>query len=75
MKRSNLIALELRLRRTVWNEAYEAENLDDKVSIFNGVISQALDGCMPLKSIRLHPPDKPWMTPNIKAKIKLRQRA
>jgi hypothetical protein len=75
MKRSNLIALELRLSRNVWDAVYEAEDVDDKVSIFNGVISQALDGCMPLKSIRLHPTDKSWMTPNIKAKIKLRQRA
>ena len=75
MKRSNLIALELRLSRTVWDAVYKAEDVDDKVSIFNRVISKALDGCMPLKSIRLHPTDKPWMTPNIKAKIKLRQRA
>ncbi|CAB3992350.1 Hypothetical predicted protein, partial [Paramuricea clavata] len=30
---------------------------------------------MPLKSIRLQRTDKPWMTPNIKAKIKFRQRA
>ncbi|CAB3977333.1 Hypothetical predicted protein [Paramuricea clavata] len=75
MKRSNLIALEPRLSRTVWDAVYEAEDVDDKVSIFNGLTSQALDECMPLKSIRLHPTDKPWMTPNIKAKIKLRQRA
>ncbi len=75
MKRSNLIALELRVSKTVWDAVYEAEDVDDKVSIFNGVVTQALDGCMPLKSIRLHPTDKPWMTPNIKAKIKLRQQA
>jgi hypothetical protein len=72
MKRSNLIALELILSRTVWDAVYEAGDVDDKVSIFNGVISQALDGCMPLKSRRLHPTDKPWMTPNINAKIKQR---
>ena len=30
---------------------------------------------MPLKSIHLHPTDKPWMTLNIKVKIKLRQQA
>ena len=30
---------------------------------------------MPLKSIRINPTDKPWMTPSIKAEIKLRQRA
>ncbi len=75
MKRSNLIALELRLSKTVLDAVYEAEDVDDKVSIFNGVVTQALDGCMPPKSIRLHPTNKPWMTPNIKAKIKLRQQA
>ncbi len=63
------------LSKTVWDAVYEAEDVDDEVSIFNGVVTQALDGCMPLKSIRLHPTDKPWMTPNIKAKIKLRQQA
>ena len=72
---SNLIALEIKLSKTVWDAAYEAEDVDDKVSILNGVVTQALDGCMPLKSIRIHPTDKPWMTPSIKAKIKLRQRA
>ena len=30
MKRSNLIALELRLSRTVWDAVYEAEDVDDK---------------------------------------------
>ncbi len=44
MKRSNLIALELRLSKTVWDAVYEAEDVDDKVSIFNGVVTQALDG-------------------------------
>ena len=44
MKRSNLIALELRVSKTVWDAVYEAEDVDDKVSIFNGVVTQALDG-------------------------------
>ena len=30
---------------------------------------------MPLKTIGTHPSDKPWMTPSIKAEIKLRQQA
>ena len=55
MNRSNLIALEIKLSKTVWEAVYEAEDVDDKVSIFNGVVTQALDGCMPLKSIR-NPP-------------------
>ena len=75
MNRSNLIALEIKLSKTAWDAVYEAEDVDDKVSIFNGVVTQALDGCLPLKTIRIHPTDKPWMTPSIKAEIKLRQRA
>ena len=43
MKRSNLIALELRLSKTVWDAVYEAEDVDDKDSIFNGIVTQALD--------------------------------
>ena len=75
MNRSNLIALEIKLSKTAWDAVYEAEDADDEVSIFNGVVTQALDGCLPLKTIRIHPTDKPWMTPSIKAEIKLRQRA
>ena len=59
MNRSNLIALEIKLSKTVWEAVYEAEDVDDKVSIFNGVVAQALDGCMPLKSTRIHPTVKP----------------
>ena len=53
MNRSNLIALEIKLSKTVWEAVYEAEDVDDKVSIFNGVVTQALDVCMRLKSIRM----------------------
>ncbi len=40
---SNLIALKLRLSKTVWDTVYEAEEVDDKVYIFNGVVTQALE--------------------------------
>ena len=33
MNRSNLIALEIKLSKTVWEAVYEAEDVDDKVSI------------------------------------------
>ena len=75
MNRANLIALEIKLSKTAWDAVYEAEDVDDKVSIFNRVVTQALDGCLPLKTIQIHPTDKPWTTPSIKAEIKLRQRA
>ena len=74
MNPSNLIALKIKLSKTAWDAVYEADDVDDKVSIFNGVVTQALDGCMPLKTIRIHPTDKPWLTPSIKAEMKLRQR-
>ena len=43
MNRSNLIALEIKLSKTAWDAVYEAEDVDHKVSIFNGVVTQALD--------------------------------
>ena len=44
MNCSNLIALEIKLSKTAWDAVYGAENVDDEVSIFNGVVTQALDG-------------------------------
>ena len=66
---SNLIALEIKLSKTAWDSVCKPEDVDDKVSIFNGVVTQ------PLKTIRMHPTYKPWMTPSIKAEIKLIHRA
>ena len=34
-----------------------------------------VDDTLPERTVRVHPTDKPWMTPRIKKEIKARQRA
>ncbi len=49
--------------------------VDDKVEIFNRMVISLLHTAMPEKTICMHPSDKPWITPSIKAQIKARQKA
>ena len=52
-----------------------ARDVDQKVDIFTQDMTSILDETMPIKRIRMHPSDKPWLTPYIKSVIKDRQRA
>ena len=54
--------------------AYSECDQDDKVSVFNSIIKM-FDETIPVRTVRGHCTDKPWMTTNIKALIKERQKA
>ena len=54
--------------------AYSECDQDDKVSVFNSII-KIFDETIPVRTVRAHCTDKPWMTTNIKALIKERQKA
>ena len=58
-----------------WDTVFSATDVDDKVQVFNKTILTMLDEAMPGKTIRMHLSDKPWLTSNIKAQIKARQKA
>ena len=75
MKPANFNALRLKLNQEEWEDVLSAEDFDDKVLAFNSIIKNAVDDTMPLKTVRVHPSDKPWMTPQIKVLIRDRQRA
>ena len=75
MKPANLNALGLRLNQEEWEDVLSAEDVDDKVLAFNSIIKNAMDDTMPLKTVRVHPSDKPWLTPQIKILIRDRQKA
>ena len=49
--------------------------VDDLVQSFTSDVRGAMDNRLPQKAIKCHPTDKPWITPDIKDLIKLRQRA
>ena len=69
MKPANFNALGLKLNQEEWEDVLSAEDVDDKA------LENAMDDTMPLKTVRVHPSDKPWMTPQIKILISDRQRA
>ena len=52
-----------------------AQDIDLKVKLFTQILLNILDETVPVRKIRMHPSDKPWMTPYIKSEIKRRQRA
>ena len=53
-----------------WETVINANNVDEKVFVFNTLIGNILNTTMPERSTRTHPTDKPWITPCIKAHIK-----
>ena len=75
MKPGNLQTLQAEMSKETWESVINAEDVDDKVFIFNTLVTNMLDIAMPEKSVRVHPSDKPWITPFIKNCIKERQPA
>ena len=75
MKPENLNVLGLKMNLEDWEKVYSEWDVDDKVSVFNSIVICMLDEAIPVRTVRAHCTDKPWMTPNIKALIKARQRA
>ena len=49
--------------------------MDDKVSVFNSIIIKMFDQTVTVRTVRANCSDKPWMTRNITALIKERQKA
>ena len=67
MKPENIRSLGLKLNLENWDDVYNTSDVDEKVIY--------LHECLPECSIKVHPSDKPWITPKIKREIKVRQQA
>ena len=59
----------------VWYADGQNLSLEERFNSFTSNISLALSNFFPLKTVKLHPSDKPWMTAHLKNLIKSRQRA
>jgi hypothetical protein len=76
MKPGNRAALSLKVAQQTWKRIFRAEDVDEKVKLFNETVIHMLHRVVPVKTIRVHNSDKPWMTAShIKMEIKARQRA
>ena len=58
-----------------FDELSDNPGTDELVTSFSSQVTNALNNIFPLKTVKLHHTDKPWITPSIKQLIKDRQKA
>ena len=69
-KASNKRALIYTLENTNWTPIYRLNSCEKQLEVFQSMISSAINFCLPMRSVKTHPRDKPWITPDIKSCIK-----
>jgi hypothetical protein len=52
----------------------ESDDVDDAVDMLTNLIFQCCDNCIPHKTVKIHPSDKPGMTINVKQLFKTARR-
>ena len=62
------------LRGTDWNDVYMAVNVDVALDSFNRLIHGVMDKVAPMRDVRVKQRTEPWMTPDILAGIKQRDK-
>ena len=54
---------------------YHLDTCEDQLKDFQRVVTGAMNRCLPMRLVKRYPTDKPWITPEIKEAIKVRQQA
>ena len=63
------------LQAVNWLPMYHLDTCEDQLKDFQRVVTGAMIRCLPMRLVKRHPTDKPWITPEIEDAIKKRQRA
>ena len=58
-----------------WTPLMQLNSCEEQLESFQSVVHVALNSCIPMRTVKHHPNDKPWITPVIKESIKKRQQA
>ena len=58
-----------------WSILDSVQDCESKLQLFQDLVKIGLDSIMPLKTVKLHVNDPPWVTAEFKALIKARQKA
>ena len=61
--KQNLIS---RLNTVNWTPLMRLNSCEEQLDFFQSVVHVALNSCIPMRTVRHHPNDKPWITPVIK---------
>ncbi|CAH1270933.1 Hypp4516 [Branchiostoma lanceolatum] len=75
LRQSDLRAFGSWITNHQWEEVFSAARVNDKCSAFYATLLGAVNRYFPIKTVRLHIQDKPWVTPQLKTMIKERQKA
>lgn len=57
-----------------WEDIYKMNNINDKIQLFNDLMVNVLDTCIPLKTIKIKKYVAPWMTVGLRSILKERDK-
>ena len=63
------------IKTTNWRPLYDLQTCEEQVTYFYNSVTKALCEHMPLRTIKKHPENKPWITEGMKCAISSRQAA
>lgn len=64
------------LQEIPWDAALsENESCDDKLAAVTQIINYGLDAIIPVRSVKVHQTDRPWLNADLKRLIQKRQQA
>jgi hypothetical protein len=75
LKPSSLLAFEQYVKERNWSVVLSSTNINDKVSSFLEEVSEMVNLFFPVKSIKVHEDDKPYINGRIKHLIRKRDKA
>ena len=61
------------LSKINWRSLYDLYTPTEKINVFMTQVAEKMDENLPMRYVKRHPMDKPWITPDIKIAIKKRQ--
>ena len=72
---ANRRSLSTALSKINWTPLYHTAAIDNQFAPFSNTLSSVFDTHLPLRTVKHHPKDKPWITVDIKNIISKRQKA
>ena len=69
MKDSNIQEFGRWITECDWASVYDQQTAASKCDVFYEILQSGIDSHFPTKTIRVHSPDKPWMTKYVKSLI------
>ena len=72
---ANRRSLSTALSKINWTPLYHTAAIDNQFALSSSTLSSVFDTHLPLRTVKHHPKDKPWITADVKNNISKRQKA